>query len=172
MSASNDSNNQLNSSQQRTTISALPTKKVYSALDTQKGGLSTSQAEERLHTYGKNVIRKIKGKPLWVKLLANFTHVMAILLWVGGIVGFLAGMPQLGFAIWLVNIINGLFSFWQEYKAEKATDALRELIPAYARVYRDGEEERILAEDLVPGDVMLLSEGDRISAERAARRRG
>ena len=57
------------------------------------------------------------------------------------------------------------FSFWQEYKAEKATDALRELIPAYARVYRDGEEERILAEDLVPGDVMLLSEGDRISAD-------
>ena len=70
--------------------------------------MSTSQAEERLLTYGKNVIRKIKGKPLWVKLLANFTHVMAILLWVGGIVGFLAGMPQLGFAIWLVNIINGL----------------------------------------------------------------
>ena len=165
MSASNDSINQLNSSQQRTTISALPTKKVYSALDTQKRGLSKSQAEERLLSFGKNVILKVKGKPLWVRFLANFTHVMAILLWVGGIVAFLAGMPQLGFAIWLVNIINGSFSFWQEYKAEKATEALRELIPAYARVYRDGEEERILAEDLVPGDMMLLSEGDRISAD-------
>ena len=46
---------------------------------------------------------------------------MALLLWVGGLLGFLAQMPQLGMAIWLVNLINGAFSFWQEYKAEQAT---------------------------------------------------
>ena len=50
---------------------------------------------------------------------------MALLLWVGGLLGFLAQMPQLGIAIWLVNLINGAFSFWQEYKAEQATAALR-----------------------------------------------
>ena len=52
-------------------------------------------------------------------------------------------MPQLGIAIWTVNVINGVFSFWQEYKAENATEALRRLFPTYARVLRDGEEQRI-----------------------------
>jgi P-type Ca2+ transporter type 2C len=90
---------------------------------------------------------------------------MAILLWVGGAVGFIAQMPQLGIAIWMVNVINGVFSFWQEYRAEKATEALKKLLPSYARVLRDGEDQRIFAEELVVGDVMLLSEGDRISAD-------
>jgi len=123
------------------------------------------EAGNRLQRFGSNVIRKVKGKPLWVRFLANFTHLMAILLWAGGIVGFMAHMPQLGLAIWMVNLINGSFSFWQEFKAEKATEALRKLLPSYARVLRDGTEQRILAEELVPGDVMLIAEGDRISAD-------
>ena len=90
---------------------------------------------------------------------------MAILLWVGGIVGFIAQMPQIGIAIWMVNVINGGFSFWQEFKAEKATEALRQMLPSYARVLREGEMERILAEELVPGDVILVEEGDKISAD-------
>jgi magnesium-transporting ATPase (P-type) len=138
---------------------------AFSILSSGPGGLSQDEAKKRLQRYGQNVITKVKGKPLWIKFLANFTHVMAILLWVGGIVGFLAQMPQIGIAIWMVNIINGAFSFWQEYKAEKATEALRQLLPSYARVRRDGEVQRILAEELVPGDVILLEEGDRISAD-------
>jgi magnesium-transporting ATPase (P-type) len=101
---------------------------------------------------------------MW-KLLANFTHLMALLLWVGGLIGFLAQMPQLGMAIWLVNVINGAFSFWQEYRAEQATAALRRLLPTYARVLREGVEQRLLAEELVPGDVIVLTEGDHISAD-------
>jgi Ca2+-transporting ATPase len=151
--------------QLRDSIHLLLPEEAYGAVDSHMLGLSQTEADERLSRYGRNEIRKIKGKPLWVKFLANFTHLMAILLWVGGIVGFLAQMPQLGFAIWMVNIINGIFSFWQEFKAEKATEALQKLLPSYARVYREGEEKRILVEELVPGDVMLLSEGDRISAD-------
>ena len=90
---------------------------------------------------------------------------MAVLLWVGGFIGFIAGMPELGVAIWIVNLINGVFSFWQEYQAEKATEALRRLLPRYARVRRDGGEQRVRAEELVPGDVILLTEGDHISAD-------
>jgi Ca2+-transporting ATPase len=146
-------------------IHALPSSKVYRAMGTRPQGLTAAEAEERLRRYGRNAITEIKGKPLWLKFLANFTHLMAILLWAGGIVGFIAQMPQLGVAIWMVNLINGAFSFWQEYKAEKATEALRRLLSPYARVLRDGEEQRILAEELVPGDVMLLAEGDRISAD-------
>lgn len=149
----------------RESIQSLPVADVYPALRTRPEGLSQAEAEDRLGRYGRNAIREVKGKPLYLKFLANFTHVMAILLWFGGIVGFIAQMPQLGIAIWMVNIINGVFSFWQEYKAEKATEALRQLLPSYARGLRDGEEARILAEELVPGDVMLLAEGDRISAD-------
>jgi P-type Ca2+ transporter type 2C len=109
-----------------------------------------------LQRYGHNTIREVTGQPFSLKFLANFTHLMALLLWIGGLIGFLARMPQLGVAIWTVNLINGLFSFWQEYMAEKATAALRRLLPTYARVRRDGEEQRILAEELVPGDVLVV----------------
>ena len=111
-----------------TTIPRLTVAETFPALGSRPGGLSQDEAEQRLQRYGKNLITEVKGKPLWVKFLANFTHVMAILLWVGGIVGFIAQMPQLGVAVWIVNIINGAFSFWQEFKAEKATDALRLLL--------------------------------------------
>ena len=147
------------------TIPALTVSELYERYATGPGGLPQAEAEERLRHYGKNVIREVKGKPLIFKFLANFTHLMAIMLWIGGAVGFIARLPQLGIAIWMVNIINGLFSFWQEYRAEKATEALKKLLPSYARVLRDGGEQRILSEDLVPGDLMLIAEGDRISAD-------
>ena len=143
----------------------LSISEVYAKLKTTTNGLTQSEAEERLKQYGSNTIREVKGKPLILRFMANFTHLMAILLWIGGIVGFVADMPQLGIAIWLVNIINGVFSFWQEYRAEKATEALRKLLPEYARVIRDGEEQKILADELVIGDVILLAEGDLISAD-------
>jgi potassium/sodium efflux P-type ATPase len=138
---------------------------VFAALSGAPQGLSQVEAEARLRRFGRNSIRKIKRKPLILKLLANFTHMMAILLWIGGIVAFAARMPELGAAVWCVNFLNGAFSFWQEYKAEKATEMLRQLLPHRARVLRDGREQEIFAEELVPGDLLLLSEGDHISAD-------
>ncbi|MDD1700157.1 MAG: cation-transporting P-type ATPase [Methanoregula sp.] len=146
-------------------IHTLPVAGVFSELGTRPDGLTASEADENLKRFGQNTIQKIKGKPLYIRFLGNFTHLMAIMLWIGGAVGFIARMPQLGIAIWMVNVINGFFSFWQEYRAEKATEALKKLLPSYTRVLRDGEERRILAEELVPGDLMLLFEGDRISAD-------
>ncbi|HXF60120.1 MAG TPA: cation-transporting P-type ATPase [Caldilineaceae bacterium] len=146
-------------------VASLRAEEVFRLLETQLNGLSHEEAESRARAYGRNALVEVKGRPLFVKFLVNFTHLMAILLWIGGIVAFLAQMPQLGIAIWLVNLINGAFSFWQEYKAEQATAALRRLLPAQVRVLRDGEEKRIPAEALVPGDVMLLAEGDHISAD-------
>jgi Ca2+-transporting ATPase len=143
----------------------VPVPDVYGLLDSSPQGLSETQVNERLQRYGPNVIREVKGKPLWLRFLANFTHVMALLLWVGGIVGFLAQLPQLGVAIWMVNVINGVFSFWQEFKAEKATEALRQLLSPTARVFRNGKEQRIPAEEIVRGDLLLLAEGDRIAAD-------
>lgn len=146
-------------------LESLSNREVYAALNSQPEGLSSQEAQARIRQHGYNVLSEVHGKPLAQKFLANFTHLMAILLWAGGLVAFVAQMPQLGVAIWLVNLINGAFSFWQEFKAERATAALKKLLPSYARVLRDGQEQRIPAEELVPGDVMLLAEGEHVSAD-------
>ncbi|MCJ7696206.1 MAG: cation-transporting P-type ATPase, partial [Anaerolineaceae bacterium] len=146
-------------------IHEFPSKDVYTVLASEPEGLSQEEAEKRLITFGKNVLKEHKGKPLYIKFLANFTHLMAILLWVGGIVAFIAKMPELGIAVWMVNIINGAFSFWQEFRAEKATEALKKILPATSRVMRNGSELRIPAEELVLGDVIFLSEGDSIPVD-------
>ena len=127
-------------------VPALPAADVWAALETRPAGLTEAEAAARLRRHGANAIREARGTPLLRELLHNFTHLMALLLWAGGAVGFLAGLPQLGVAIWLVNLINGLFSFWQEYRAERATAALRRLRPAQARVLRDGRERRVAGE--------------------------
>ena len=146
------------------TIKTLSQPEVYNALGTRSEGLSQEEAQERLSHYGKNVISEVKKKRL-VSFAANFTHLMAMLLWAGGLIAFAASLPQLGIVIWMVNLINGIFSYWQEHRAEKATEALRKMLPIYSRVLRDGEDHRILADELVPGDVILLVEGDQVSAD-------
>lgn len=146
-------------------IETVPRAEVYTVLETQPLGLTQTEAAARLARHGRNTITQLATSSLWRKGAANFTHLMALLLWVGGLLGFLAQLPELGLAIWMVNLINGAFSFWQEYKAEQATAALQRLLPVYARVVREGAEQRLLAEELVPGDVLLLAEGDHISAD-------
>ncbi len=144
---------------------ALRLADVYPAAGSSPDGLAASEAQARLQKYGPNAIREIKGTPLWKKFVANFTHLMALLLWAGGSMAFIGQMPQLGWAVWAVILINGIFSFWQEFKAEKATEALKKLLPSYAHIIRDGQEQKVPAEELVPGDVILLAEGDHISAD-------
>lgn len=144
---------------------SIQIEEVYQVFKSHPNGLKDEEARARLEQYGQNSIQKIGGKALYKKFLANFTHLMALLLWCGGIVAFVAKMPQLGMAIWMVNLINGSFSFWQEYRAEKATDALKKMLPDLACVLRDGQEQTIPAEELIPGDVVLISEGDNISAD-------
>ncbi|MDP4152292.1 MAG: cation-transporting P-type ATPase [Bacillota bacterium] len=155
--------------EEKTNVNESIYKQTYdealAALGTRRDGLTASEAEENQHKFGKNVISEKKGKPIWLVFLSNFISLMAILLWIGGIIAIIADMPELGIAIWLVNVINGVFSFWQEYRAGKATEALKSMLPSYARVVRGGQEQQILAEDLVPGDIMLLQEGDKISAD-------
>ena len=128
-------------------------------------GLSRKEAEKRLREYGKNELAQKKQDSMLKKLMANFTSLMALLLWAGGIMAIASGAVQLGVAIFCVNLINGLFSFVQEFRAEKATSALQKMLPANARVVRDGEEQKIPAADIVPGDIMILEEGDKISAD-------
>jgi magnesium-transporting ATPase (P-type) len=138
---------------------------ILHELGTSRSGLSKEEALRRLELYHHNRIETLRQETLLPKLVAQFTHMMAVLLWIAAAIGFIAGIPRLGIAICAVNFINGLFSFWQEYKAEKALQALRKLLPQVAVVVRGGIRQKIDAETLVPGDLLVLNEGDHISAD-------
>ena len=155
----------VDSRQEHIKLGTYPPEQVYQVLQTSTQGLSLQEVKERQATYGPNQLKESKKEPIWLVFFRHFTSLMALLLWVGGFIAMLSHSLELGIAIWLVNIINGLFSFIQEYRASQATAALNKLLPSYARVLRDGKEDKILAQDLVPGDLVFIEEGDRISAD-------
>ncbi|WP_407649801.1 cation-translocating P-type ATPase [Enterococcus montenegrensis] len=134
-------------------------------MNSTKAGLTEAEVKSRLAKYGKNVIAATKKQSLLKVFLTNFTSMMAILLWVAGLIALMTGTPELGIAIWLVNLINGVFSFWQQYRAQQATSALQKMLPSYVKVMRAGQTNKILAADLVPGDIVLLNSGDNIPAD-------
>ncbi|HHY92049.1 MAG TPA: cation-transporting P-type ATPase [Firmicutes bacterium] len=146
-------------------IDALGPEEVFQELGSSPRGLTAEEANKRLAEIGPNVLAERRGTPLWLRFAENFTNLFALLLWGAALLAFVGGMPTLGWAVVFVIIVNAIFSFWQEFKAERATAALKKLLPARARVLRDGEETEVAASDLVPGDIVLLSEGDFISAD-------
>ena len=87
------------------------------------------------------------------------------MLWIAAGLAFVGGLPELGIAIIVVILVNGAFSFYQEYRTERTVRSLSALLPERAVVRRDGRKLNIPAADLVPGDIVLLSEGERISAD-------
>ena len=138
---------------------------VYRALETSPAGLTPEEAGARLPLYGHNTLSEPPDIPLWKKFIEHTNHLMALLLWAAGVLALLSGRPLLGLVIWIVVLINAGFSFWQEYRAERAIVALKQLLPAYARVMRAGVEVKLPANELVPGDVLVLAEGDNIPAD-------
>jgi calcium-translocating P-type ATPase len=92
-------------------------------------------------------------------------HFFAVLLWIASVLAFVAGMPQLAVAIVIVIVVNGLFAFAQEYRAERAAERLRDLLPRRATVIRDGMRVEIDVSELVLDDLVCLSAGDRVSAD-------
>jgi calcium-translocating P-type ATPase len=98
-------------------------------------------------------------------LLEQFFHFFAILLWIAGGLAVLAGMPELGVAIFLVVVVNGVFAFVQERRAEHAAHELQQLLPRRCMVRRDGALHELDAREVVREDVVALKAGDRISAD-------
>ncbi|BAU64947.1 cation-transporting ATPase, E1-E2 type [Stanieria sp. NIES-3757] len=144
---------------------SLTAEEVYQTLNTSAEGLADSEATVRLKQYGANELPEPPHRSLILRFLDQLTHFMALLLWVAGILAFISHTPELGWAIWAVIWINAIFSFSQEYQAEKALTALKKVLPAQVKAYRSGILQVISARDLVPGDVIQLEEGDRISAD-------
>ncbi len=137
---------------------------VLNLLKTSPSGLSSEEVDRRQKIFGLNKIEEVKKKPLFLVFLSNFVHFFALLLWVAAALSFMVKVNELGWAILGVIFINGVFSFFQEYKAEKATEALKKLLPFKVRVMRK-EEIEVDSEELVPGDIIFLSEGDKVPAD-------
>jgi len=153
-------------------INEVSKEEVFSLLKTSEKGLTEEEAKKRLSQYGYNEIEEVKKSPIIFKFLRQFTHFFAIILWVAAGLAFLSDlinpaeeMKSLGFAIILVIVINAVFAFIQEYKAEKSIEKLRLMVPRRCRVIRDGIEKEISATELVPGDIIILSEGDKVPAD-------
>jgi len=128
-------------------------------------GLSSREAERRLLRHGPNRLERRHGRRWPQQLGRQFTHPLALLLWGAAALAAIAGITPVAIAVVIVIVLNAAFAFAQERQAERAVEALQGYIPQRARVLRDGAEVEIDADELVPGDLLLIGEGDRISAD-------
>ena len=128
-------------------------------------GLTTAEASKRLAIDGPNQLPRARP-PSALRLLGRqFTHLLAVLLWVASALALVAGQPPLAVAIVVVILLNALFAFAQEYRADRSAEELRSMLPVSARVRRDGQLRVIDASKLVRDDLVVLRPGDRISAD-------
>jgi calcium-translocating P-type ATPase len=134
-------------------------------LRTSSRGLSGREAARRLVTVGPNELTRTATASQWTEILRQLTHPLALLLWAAAGLSIIAGTPAVAAAIVLVIAINAVFAFAQERQAERAVEALAAYLPPRATVYRDGRRQVIEAASLVPGDILSVSEGDRICAD-------
>ena len=138
---------------------------LFRNLRTTAQGLAGREAARRLVVYGANELTRKGGRRWPGELLAQFTQPLAILLALAAVLSWAGGTPALSFAVVAVILLNAGFAFVQEMQAERAVEALAAFLPANARVIRDGVRCEIPARDLVPGDVLIISEGDRVCAD-------
>lgn len=145
---------------------------ALASLHSRHSGLTASEVEKRLKEYGKNQIEEVRGESLIWRFIKEFIHFFALILWFAAGLAFFAeyqqpgeGMKSLGYAILGVIFVNGIFSFWQQFRAERAISALQKLLPSYVKVLRENQIKPIFAIDLVPGDILVLQEGDNVPAD-------
>jgi Ca2+-transporting ATPase len=137
-----------------------------------RSGLSDGEARTRLERYGRNELQVERGVPAWKKFLAQFKDVLVILLLIATAIS--AGLwfyeresalPYEAFAIFAVVLLNAILGFIQEARAASAVAALRKMAAAHAHVIRGGERQDVAAAEVVPGDIIIIEEGDTIPAD-------
>ncbi|MCC7572720.1 MAG: cation-transporting P-type ATPase [Candidatus Methanofastidiosum sp.] len=153
-------------------IHELSVEEAILNLQSSKEGLSKDEVEKRFSSFGPNEIQEKRATPLYVKLLKQFFNFFAILLWVASGLSFLGeylspgeGNINLGIALVAVIFINAFFTFYQEYKAERAAEALKKLLAPLAVVLRENIEQEIPSNQVVVGDIIILSEGDKVPSD-------
>jgi len=153
-------------------IHSLSPDEALAYLQSSNQGLSEEEALKRLKQQGPNKIEEVKNKSLLKLLIAQFSHYLALLLWIAVGLCFLSeylhpggGLMNLAIAILGVIFINAIFTFIQEYKAEKTIQALKKLLPFIIKVMRDGTVKEVPSENIVNGDILILREGDKVPAD-------
>ena len=153
-------------------IHRLSVDDALASVRSSSGGLSSSEVERRRREFGPNRIEKVRREPAIWRLLKEFTRFFSVILWCAAGLAFLAewfdpghGMARIGYAVIIVILISGVFSFWQEYRIERTLAALQKLLPQVVNVLRDGEVTELPAEALVVGDVVLLEAGNNVPAD-------
>ncbi|HET9648443.1 MAG TPA: cation-transporting P-type ATPase [Microlunatus sp.] len=128
-------------------------------------GLDSAEAERRLEQEGPNELPSLRRPSMIGQLAGQFTHLLAVLLWVAAGLALLAGQPPLAVAIVFIIVLNAVFAFAQELRADRSAERLQRMLPVTARVRRDGVPRRLPGEQVVRGDVVLLTSGDRVPAD-------
>jgi Ca2+-transporting ATPase len=148
------------------------TQGILDELGTTSTGLASEEARLRLQKYGPNVLPPARKQNVTQKFIAQFKNLFNILLLVASLLSFATGLYfgdsgsiQMGLAIFSVVVLNAFFSLFQEYRAEQAVQAISRLVPINAKVMRDGQLTEVNATEIVPGDIVVLEEGDRVPAD-------
>jgi len=138
---------------------------IYKTLETHPRGLSSEKAERRLREFGYNELQERKSvTPLQI-FLGQFRDIFVIMLLIATAISFLIGEIVDAATIAAIVVLNSIVGFVQEYRSEKAIEAMKKLTAPKARVLRDGGEVIIPAREVVPGDILLLEAGDRVAAD-------
>ncbi|PBC75858.1 calcium-translocating P-type ATPase [Streptomyces sp. TLI_235] len=142
-----------------------PVALLFRDLRTSGRGLPEREAARRLAVYGPNTLARRGGRRWPRELAQQFTHPLAMLLALAAVLAAVSGAPALAVAIVAVILLNAALAFAQEQQAEKAVEALAAFLPEQATVVREGVRQEVAAMSLVPGDVLVVEEGERISAD-------
>jgi len=142
-----------------------PVETVLSRLSSSPAGLTGAEAARRLAEYGPNEIGVAEGTSPWTLLLEQFKNVLIVILLVATALSAFLGHGLEAIAIAVIVIFAVLLGFIQEYRAERAIEALRQMAAPTATVLREGQENEVPARELVPGDVILLAAGDKVPGD-------
>jgi len=138
---------------------------IFAEFKTRESGLTREEVKIRLEKYGLNELAPPKKRPFILQFLDEFKDIMVIILIIAAVISIFAGENVDGAIITFILILNAVIGFMQKYKAEKAVEALKRMLSPMARVIREGTEELIENKYLVPGDILILNEGDSIGAD-------
>jgi Ca2+-transporting ATPase len=143
----------------------LTVNEVWKAFDTQKPGLDQKQVKARADQYGPNVLPEAKRRSIPAMLFDQYRDPMIILLLAAAVISGFVGEIHDSAAIMIIVFLNSIVGFVQEYRAEKALDALKAMAAPWATARRGGDVSQVPAKELVPGDVVLLEAGQIVPAD-------
>ena len=138
---------------------------AFAQLATSALGLSSGEARQRLHVHGPNELTASGRESAWRTFAAQFKNALIVILLCATVISGFLGHTLEAVVITVIVLFAVLLGFFQEHRASRALEALRQMAAPLARVLRDGEESVVPARDVVPGDVVVLRAGDRVPAD-------